>query len=316
MQNLIQIDRATNLHKNNSLQLLCFFLEESKGLYAVNVFKIREVIKYSGEISQIEFEDHSLIEGLITIRGLTLPLIDMHKWFHYDPQNPYKNLSPYKIKSKDPDSEVIMICEFSNLTIGIRIYQADRILDKKWTEIQQGINITGGAYNNKIVSHTHYFDGRLVQIVDMEKMLSDIFPWLEQEKDDEFEQLQKIESQKLVLIADDSPTALKNLARILDKLGLRHKGFINGQDLLDYLFSHNTPEIGLIITDLEMPETSGFEVIKQSKADVKTAHIPIIVNSSMSGSSNEELALSLNADAFINKSSPLEIQTTIQRLMK
>ncbi len=315
MPGLTQIDRTTTLHKNNSLQLLCFFLEDNKEIYAINVFKIREVIKYSGEISQIDFKDHSLIEGLITIRGVTLPLIDMNKWFHYDPENPYKNLTLYKTKSKDLNNEVIIICEFSNFIIGVKIYQADRILDKKWTEIEQGINIAGGAHNNKIISHTRYFDNRLVQIVDMEKMLADIFPWLEQEKNKEFEQLQKVESEKIVLIADDSPTILKNLAKILDKLGLKHKSFLNGQDLLNYLFSHHTSEIGLIITDLEMPEVSGFEVIKQTKACNKSAHIPIIVNSSMNGS-NEEMALSLNADAFINKSSPLEIQAVIQRLIK
>ena len=82
MENLSKIDQITSLHKNNELQLLCFRLDAKSDLYATNVFKIREVIKYDGDITAISYEKSSLIEGLITIRGLTIPLIDLKKWFY------------------------------------------------------------------------------------------------------------------------------------------------------------------------------------------------------------------------------------------
>lgn len=317
MSNLSQVDQVTSLHKNNELQLFCFRLEEDKDLYAVNVFKIREVIKYDGALSVISYEENSLIDGLISIRDMTLPLVDMRKWFHYDSSNPTRNLMPYKIVRSQAKDDVIMICEFSRWTIGVRIYEADRILSKKWTEMEQNIGVTGGSQNNKIVSHTRYFDGRLVQVVDIERMLVDVFPWIESEKKSELLRLKKIESQKIILLADDSLSVLKTMRLILDKLGLRHFDFINGQKLLDYLFSPQTniADIGLIITDLEMPEVSGFEVIKQSKNNPQTAHIPIIVNSSMSGSSNEEMALSLKADYFVSKSNPVELEAIIRKLL-
>ena len=87
--------------------------------------------------------------------------------------------------------------------------------------------------------------------------------------------------------------------------------------LLDYLFDPDTDlnQIGMIITDLEMPETSGFEVIKQIKQNNRTAHLPIVVNSSMSGSSNEEMAMSLNANEFISKSNQLEIEACIKKYL-
>ena len=59
--------------------------------------------------------------------------------------------------------------------------------------------------------------------------------------------------------------------------------------------------------------SSGFEVIKQVKANPATAHLPIVVNSSMSGSSNEDMARSLNADEFISKSNPVEIEAAVRR---
>lgn len=317
MANLSQIEQVTSLHKNNELQLLCFRLEKDKDLYAVNVFKIREVVKYDGPLTIVSHENTSLVEGLITIRELTVPLVDMKKWFYYDSKNKNKDLSPYSIKKDDNEDEIIMICEFSRWTIGVRIYEADRILNKKWTEMEQSAGIGSNSGNNKLVSRTRYFDGRLVQVVDIEKMLVDVFPWIDEDKKDEMSKIKKIQIDKSILLADDSPSVLKTMQLILDKLGVAHSDFINGQKLLDYVFSPDTDvsKIGMIITDLEMPEASGFEVIKQIKNNSLTSHIPIVVNSSMSGSSNEYMARSLNADDFISKSNPLDIQRAIKQFI-
>lgn len=319
MENLAKIDQITSLHKNNELQLLCFRLQPKGDLYATNVFKIREVIKYTGDITTINYEKSSLLEGLITIRGLTIPLVDLKKWFYYDIHNKNKDISSYVIKNDIHNGDIIMICEFSKWTIGVRIYEADRILNKKWSEIEQSSGIIGSSNNNKLVGRTRYFDGQLVQIVDIEKMLIDVFPWIEEEKEEELKKIKKVNAQKIILIADDSPVVLKTLQLILDKIGVEHNDFINGKKLLDYLFNSDTNinDVGMIITDLEMPETSGFEVIKQVKSNPKTEHIPIVVNSSMSGSSNEEMAMSLSASEFISKSNPLEIEACIKKyLMK
>lgn len=315
MSNLAKIDQVTNLHRNNELQLLCFRLEKDKDLYAVNVFKIREVVKYRGNITVVSHESSSLVEGLITIRELTIPLIDMRKWFHYDSRMKEKNLKEYAIKREEGEDDIIMICEFSRWTVGVRIYEADRILNKKWTEIEQSAGIGGATQNSKLVSRTRYFDGSLVQVVDIEKMLVDVFPWIESEKEEEMRQIRELRTTKEVLLADDSPSVLKTMQNILDRIGVEHKDFVNGQKLLNYIFDPKTDveKIGMIITDLEMPEASGFEVIKQLKANSKTAHLPIVVNSSMSGSSNEEMARSLNADEFISKSNPIEIEEVMRR---
>ncbi len=219
------------------------------------------------------------------------------------------------VKRAAGEEDIIMICEFSRWTIGVRIYEADRILNKKWTEIEQGVGIGGGGHNGKLVSRTRYFDGRLVQVVDIEKMLIDVFPWIEKDKEEGIAKISQIETTRSILLADDSPTVLRTMQLILNKLGVVHHDFINGKHLLDYLFAPTTDinSIGMIITDLEMPEASGFEVIKQVKANPATAHLPIVVNSSMSGSSNEDMARSLNADEFISKSNPVEIEAAVRR---
>lgn len=317
MSNLSNVDQITNLHRNNELQLLCFRLEKDKDLYAVNVFKIREVVKYRGDITVVSHDSSSLIEGLITIRELTIPLIDLRKWFYYDASDRAKDLDGYGVKREPGEDEVIMICEFSKWTVGVRIYEADRILNKKWTEIEQSAGIGNSGLNSKLVSRTRYFDGRLVQVVDIEKMLVDVFPWIEDEKNVEMNKIKEIVTDHEVLLADDSPSVIKTMQNILNKLGVSYKSFVNGQKLLDYVFTEGTDisKIGIIITDLEMPEASGFEVIRQIKANPLTSRIPVVVNSSMSGSSNEDMARSLNANEFISKSNPVEVEDALRRLM-
>ena len=98
-------------------------------------------------------------------------------------------------------------------------------------------------------------------------------------------------------------------------MNLIFKIFNNGEELLNYLFKTDPVEVYAIITDLEMPRKSGFEVIKEVKNSEKYSKIPIIVNSTMSGKSNEEMAKSLNADGFISKNKPKEIEYYLKRLL-
>jgi two-component system chemotaxis response regulator CheV len=101
----------------------------------------------------------------------------------------------------------------------------------------------------------------------------------------------------------------------MEKLNVKYKLFNNGQELLDFLIANGPDDVAAIITDLEMPITSGFEVIKQVKNNSSFSHIPIIVNSSMSGESNEKMAKSLNADGFVSKSNPKEIEISLRKAL-
>jgi len=301
------IDIVTGLYKNNQLQLMCFQIHEGSDIFAINVYKIREIIKYKGKITDIS-SGSQLILGLANLRSQTIPIVDLQKWFYFDPDMPDIDLSD---KAIDDENVVLAICEFSSYTIGIRIHKAERIITKSWDDIFQVKNSLNGKINN----NTRYHDGRLVQIVDVETMLVDAFPWLESEKVNELDSVERIDSDKTVLLAEDSPSAMKMMKRILDKLEVTYHPFVNGQLLLDYLQEHDASQIGLIITDLEMPVTSGFEVIKQVKGSKNYNHIPIVVNSSMSGSSNEQMAQSLNAQGFISKSNPKELKEVIEQYL-
>ena len=298
------VDAITTLHLRNEAQFFTFQLEEDGDLYAINIFKIKEIIKYNEQIIDI-MSSVPFVEGMIVVRDYNIPIVDMRKWFFYRGVN--VKLDNCGVESND---KVIMICDFSGILVGIRIYAAQRILTKKWGDIHR--NDDDNNPSQKVIGHTKYFDDKIVQIVDVEKMAVEAFPWIEAEKEQALEEVNKIDLNKYILIADDSKPVLKIMGRIMEKLELKYRSFTNGQELLDFLFTNNADDIGVIITDLEMPVTSGFEVIKQVKNNEDYNHIPIIVNSSMSGASNEQMAKSLNADGFVSKSNPKEIEKNLR----
>ncbi len=308
------IDKTTSLHLNNEAQFLCFRLDEEKDaqLYGLNIFKIREIIHYDGEITEILGGSDGVMLGFLSVRGESIPLVDVKRWLHYNASDLSRNLKEYSVKD---EHNLVIVCHFSNHSIALKVLKIERIIHKNWTEIsagdKQGINEEG-----KISTITRFDEERVVQILDVEKMISDVFPSLKDLDDLTLRCIEAIQSQKLILIAEDSLSALKTLEKIVQTLELRYLAFPNGKELLDYLYEkEHYQQVGVVITDLEMPVISGFEVLKTIKADSRTEHLPVIINSSMSSDSNRQLAQSLEADGFVVKSNILEIHEMLKKTL-
>ncbi len=309
------IDKTTSLHLNNEAQFLCFRLDEEKDaqLYGLNIFKIREIIHYDGEVTEILGESDGVMLGFLSVRGESIPLVDVKRWLHYNASDLSRNLKEYSVKD---EHNLVIVCHFSNHSIALKVLKIERIIHKNWTEIsagdKQGINNEEG----KISAITRFDKERVVQILDVEKMISDVFPSLKDLDDLTLRCIEAIQSQKLILIAEDSLSALKTLEKIVQTLELRYLAFPNGKELLDYLYEkEHYQQVGVVITDLEMPVISGFEVLKTIKADSRTEHLPVIINSSMSSDSNRQLAQSLEADGFVVKSNILEIHEMLKKTL-
>ncbi|GAA8621860.1 chemotaxis protein [Helicobacter pylori] len=308
------IDKTTSLHLNNEVQFLCFRLDEEKDaqLYGLNIFKIREIIHYDGEVTEILGGSDGVMLGFLIVRGESIPLVDVKRWLHYNASDLSRNLKEYSVKD---EHNLVIVCHFSNHSIALKVLKIERIIHKNWTEIsagdKQGINEEG-----KISAIARFDEERVVQILDVEKMISDVFPSLKDLDDLTLRCIEAIQSQKLILIAEDSLSALKTLEKIVQTLELRYLAFPNGKELLDYLYEkEHYQQVGVVITDLEMPVISGFEVLKTIKADSRTEHLPVIINSSMSSDSNRQLAQSLEADGFVVKSNILEIHEMLKKTL-
>lgn len=310
MSLLDHVDAATNLAKNNELQLLVFKVDdtESSSYYAINVFKTREVVEASRHsITQLP-SAHPLLEGTIVLRGTQIPILNLPNWLDIA-------LTPQKIKKSN-----ILICDFNGILIGLRIMYAFRVIKRNWSEMNAPDSYRMGE-EGLVMNDTRLEDGSLCLILDYEKLLADVIPQAMVDPKLSPSNLAHMNIPKkllngTVLIAEDSKTAQRHLRQIFENSKIRYQIFDNGKLLIDHIFAMPDPKvIPAIITDIEMPEMSGFTVLQKLKTDSTTQAIPVIVNSSMTGDNNKREARQLGADGFIDKTKSHDILPLIVEVM-
>jgi two-component system chemotaxis response regulator CheY len=116
---------------------------------------------------------------------------------------------------------------------------------------------------------------------------------------------------KVILIADDSPTIRKFVSFSLMTHGFEVVPACDGMEAVELL---PTKSIDLIITDLNMPNMDGFELIKAVRESENNRDIPIIILSSLKGSEEIEEGLKVGANSYMVKPfNPQRIQYEVSK---
>jgi chemosensory pili system protein ChpA (sensor histidine kinase/response regulator) len=107
-----------------------------------------------------------------------------------------------------------------------------------------------------------------------------------------------VEREKVVVLADDSISVRKFVGRMLEKAGYRVKLASDGLEALEIV---SQAPCDLVITDLEMPRTNGYELMLHLRQSTDTRHIPVMVVTSRAGAKHKERAMKEGASAFMVK---------------
>jgi chemosensory pili system protein ChpA (sensor histidine kinase/response regulator) len=112
------------------------------------------------------------------------------------------------------------------------------------------------------------------------------------------EAVDAIENERLVVVADDSISVRKFMARMLEKAGYRVKLASDGLEA-----SEIVAQVGchLVITDIEMPRMNGYELMAHLRQDPVTQRIPVLVVTSRAGAKHRDRAMKEGASAFLTK---------------
>lgn len=103
---------------------------------------------------------------------------------------------------------------------------------------------------------------------------------------------------KVILVADDSPTIRKFVSISLKVKGFEIIQVADGMPALEILPSE---PVDLIITDLNMPNVDGFELIKTIRSNEEYRELPIIILSSLSSNEEIEKGIQCGANAYLLK---------------
>ncbi|MGB8540109.1 MAG: response regulator [Candidatus Acidiferrales bacterium] len=112
------------------------------------------------------------------------------------------------------------------------------------------------------------------------------------------EAVDPVESDRVVVVADDSISVRKFVGRMLEKAGYRVRLASDGLEASELI-----AEVGchLVITDLEMPRMNGYELLAHLRQDPMTARIPVLVVTSRAGAKHRDRAMKEGASGFLTK---------------
>ena len=272
----------------NELEVLEFTLGNSH--YGINVAKIREILTYQ-PITPVP-NSHSSVEGIFMPRDTMITVINLKRCLGM-PEN-------------GAGEGLFIITNFNKLNIAFHVDAVIGIHRVSWESIikpDSTINTEENSASTGVIK----LDDKLIIILDFEKIVTDINPETGLKVSEIMELGERERSNVPILIAEDSPLLNKLIVDSLKKSGytnLIHTE--NGQQAYDVICQCKEDgtlkeHVGIIVTDIEMPEMDGHRLTKLVKTDEATAHIPIIIFSSLVNDEMKRKGKALGADAQLSK---------------
>jgi len=309
---LKNIDARTKLAGTNKLEILLFTLGTDtrtgrRETYGINVFKVREVMRVP-EITRAP-EMPPSVEGMVSLRGVLVPVVDLVKF------------SGIQTDSKP---EIMIVTEYNGRTQGFLVEAVDTILRLDWSSIRVPPEMFAGHMGGLVTAVTELADGRLVMLMDVEKILAETT-----HADDDFlySTVKPLGLEnRTIFFCDDSAIARKQIEKTLQAMGVNYHMANNGrqaweslQKLASQAEASHIPVsdlVQVILTDVEMPEMDGYILTKNIKSDARFAGIPVIMHSSLSGMSNQQLGRSVGVDEYVSKFEPMRLSETLTRMLE
>ena len=308
---LKSIDARTKLAGTNKLEILMFSLgvDNRSGreeTFGINVFKVREVMRIP-EITRAP-DMPKAVEGMVSLRGVLVPVIDLAKYIGIE-----TGLKP----------EIMIVTEYNGHTQGFLVKAVDNILRLDWSAMRVPPQMLVAEIGGLVTAITELKDKRLVMMLDVEKVLSETGHF---DNDDTiFKSVRPLGKDRTVFFADDSSVARNQITRTLEAMQVKHISAINGRQawdelskLADYSDASNIPlknMVQVILTDVEMPEMDGYMLTRKIKSDKRFAGIPVLMHSSLSSTSNEQMGKAVGVDEYVPKFEAQKLAQTLARLL-
>jgi two-component system, chemotaxis family, chemotaxis protein CheV len=252
----------------NELEMVEFEVQDNK--FGINVIKVKEIIQPATIIPIPHSHPH--VKGLIQLRGEVLPVVDMARVLG--------------LEEKDSPQSKFIVSEFNKQKVVFHVHNVTRIHRISWDQIEKPSEMYSGIQSG-IIGVVKREESMLL-MVDFESIMVEINP----ESGIHMDQVKKLgpreRRNKKIVAAEDSPLLRKLLNETLSEAGYDAVEFFeNGSDALLYLESlanESGPieeSVGLVITDIEMPQMDGHHLTKRIKSHPVLKKLPVIIFSSL-----------------------------------
>ena len=273
----------------NELEILEFRV--GSNYYGINVAKIREILPYQVP-TPIPNAD-ARIEGIFMPRDEIISIVDLSR---------VMNLPA----AQSTVGDMYIVTNFNNLNTAFHVQGVEGIHRVSWGDIiepDSTINASGMGMATGIVR----IEGRLIIILDFEKIVAEINPETGLKISDVEHMTGRSRVDSPILIAEDSPLLGKMLLDCLKRAGFANIDLTNnGKECWDKLSAYQEEgvldqKVACVITDIEMPQMDGHHLTKLIKSDEQMMHIPVIIFSSLINDEMRKKGESLGADMQLSK---------------
>jgi two-component system chemotaxis response regulator CheV len=289
---LDSVNRRTQLVGQNRLELLLFKLDGEQ-LYGINVFKVREVLPCPA--LTLVPKRKPVVRGIAHIRGSTISVMDL-------------GLAIGKVPLRDSANSFVIITEYNTATQGFLVRSVERIVNMNWEAIHPPPK---GAGRDSYLTAVTEVDGKLVEIIDVEKVLAEVSPPVEEVSAGIIDaDVARAAVSKHVLIVDDSAIARRQIKRCVESVGVETTTLNDGRQALNYLkaLAAEGGNVGerlmMMISDIEMPEMDGYTLTAEVRADPQLAGLFVLLHTSLSGVFNQAMVKKVGANEFLPKFNP------------
>ena len=312
-----EVDERSNLTGTNKFELLLFRLGgdangEHSELFGINVFKIREIVAMPTITKVAGAPEHVL--GVVNLRGQIIQVLDLPGIAGVTPRT---------------GLNIMLVTEFARTTQAFAVESVEEIVRLDWTQVMSAEHSAGSGMVTSI-ARLEPVDGeqaRLAQVLDVETILRNLNPDAHSENVEQaVGEKMKLKPGAVILAADDSVVARALIEQGLDAMGLPFVMTKSGKecwDQLNHIASAAEAEgktvhdkVALVLTDLEMPEMDGFTLTRNIKSNARFGSMPVVIHSSLSGTTNEEHIKNVRADAYVAKFSAEDLSRTLRTLLR
>jgi two-component system chemotaxis response regulator CheV len=266
---------------------------EGPQVYGINVFKVKEVLQCP-KLTVLP-HSHPVVRGVAHLRIGTIPIMDL-------------SMATGGPKVSNMDNAFVIITEYNLKTQGFLVAGVERIVNMNWGDIHPPPKGTGREHYLTAVTEV---EGKLVEIIDVEKVLAEVSPMNETMSEDVVSDQVAEEAKELhVLIVDDSKIARKQVARCLEEIGVAVTALNDGLQAWNHLQELTDAGVRIqdkylmMISDIEMPEMDGYTLTSSIRNDPRIADFNIVLHTSLSGVFNKAMVEKVGADGFIAKFNP------------
>ncbi|WP_087021159.1 chemotaxis protein CheV [Thaumasiovibrio subtropicus] len=294
----------------NELEIIEFHLRkqmpdgsEKTCYYGINVAKVREVIQVPETTDYPNAQPHMI--GVFSSREKLTPLVDLAGWLGVPTKQDIKH-------------KFVIVTDFNNMTNGFLIDSISRIHRISWESVESPSQFLETGQHDCVVAVVRQ-EGKLIMILDFEKIISDINPELSMEKYDvsydrsvdlNTRMVTKRES-KTILVVDDSAFIRSLIENTLRSAGYNIISAKDGGEAYEKLMEferiskdENVPIgelVNGVVSDVEMPRMDGMHLVKRLRENETYKTTPIIMFSSLMSDDNRTKALQLGANDTITK---------------